>query len=117
MSGKTLEMTMLFDFYGDMLTEKQREYFDLYYNEDLSLGEIASNVGISRQGVRDIIVRAESTLLEFEKKTGIVARFEKHSQELNSALSVAEKIKSMSDSSEIKAEADRLIALLDSMRG
>ena len=62
MSGKTLEMTMLFDFYGDMLTEKQREYFDLYYNEDLSLGEIASNVGISRQGVRDIIVRAESTL-------------------------------------------------------
>ena len=62
MSGKTLEMTMLFDFYGDMLTEKQREYFDLYYNEDLSLGEIASNVGISRQGVRDIIVRAEKSV-------------------------------------------------------
>ena len=111
------EAGWLFDFYGPLLTPHRQQVLRLYLEEDLSLGEIASNVGISRQGVRDIIVRAESTLLEFEKKTGIVARFEKHSQELNSAISVAEKIKSMSDSSEIKAEADRLIALLDSMRG
>lgn len=68
-------MAMLFDFYGDMLTERQREFYDLYYNEDLSLSEIAENYGISRQGVRDVIVRAEATLTELEDKTGIIRRF------------------------------------------
>ncbi|NLL45853.1 MAG: YlxM family DNA-binding protein [Clostridiales bacterium] len=72
---KTLHMTMLFDFFGELLTKKQREYFDLYYNENLSLSEIAENEGISRQGVRDIIVRAESILLNTESKTGIVKRY------------------------------------------
>mgnify|MGYP000028275136 CR=1 FL=1 len=67
--------TMLFDFYGELLTEKQREYFDLHYNEDLSLAEIAALPGISRQGVRDIIRRAEATLRDIEAKTGLVARF------------------------------------------
>ena len=60
MKNQTYRMTMLFDFYGDILTPRQRELFDLYYNEDLSLAEIAENCGISRQGVRDVIVRAEN---------------------------------------------------------
>ena len=68
-------MTMLFDFYGELLTERQKEFFDLYYNEDLSLAEIAENAGISRQGVRDVIVRAEATMQEVEDKTGIIKRF------------------------------------------
>ena len=63
------------DFYGELLTDKQREYFDLHYNEDLSLAEIAALTGISRQGVWDIIKRAEATLKEIEAKTGLVARF------------------------------------------
>ena len=67
--------TMLFDFYGELLTEKQREYFDLHYNEDLSLAEIAALTGISRQGVWDIIRRAEATLRASEAKTGLVPRF------------------------------------------
>lgn len=71
MSNKTIEMTLLFDFFGDLLTEKQRDYFDLYYNDDLSLSEIAEQNGISRQGVRDLIVRAENTLRSFEEKTGV----------------------------------------------
>lgn len=75
MENKTLEMTMLFDFFGELLSEKQREYFDLYYNEDLSLAEIAESAGISRQGVRDIIVRAENVLRETEEKTGVVRHF------------------------------------------
>ena len=75
MADKTLTMTMLFDFFGDLLTEKQRLYFDLYYNEDLSLSEIAEQCGISRQGVRDNIIRAENILLGIEHKTGILYRF------------------------------------------
>ena len=75
MKNQTYRMTMLFDFYGDILTPRQRELFDLYYNEDLSLAEIAENCGISRQGVRDVIVRAENAMTELEDKTGLVRRF------------------------------------------
>mgnify|MGYP001138238392 FL=1 len=75
MKNQTYRMTMLFDFYGDILTQRQRELFDLYYNEDLSLSEIAENCGISRQGVRDVIVRAEAAMTELEDKTGLVRRF------------------------------------------
>ena len=75
MKNQTYRMTMLYDFYGELLTERQKEFFDLYYNEDLSLAEIAENYGISRQGVRDVIVRAEASMQEVEDKTGIIKRF------------------------------------------
>mgnify|MGYP001543665321 CR=1 FL=1 len=69
MKNQTYRMTMLYDFYGELLTDRQKEFFDLYYNEDLSLAEIAENAGISRQGVRDVIVRAEGVMQEIEDKT------------------------------------------------
>ena len=75
MKNQAYRMAMLFDFYGDLLTERQREFYDLYYNEDLSLSEIAENYGISRQGVRDVIVRAEAAMSEIEEKTHIIRRF------------------------------------------
>ena len=76
MKNQTYRMTMLYDFYGELLTDRQKEFFDLYYNEDLSLAEIAENAGISRQGVRDVIVRAEGVMQEIEDKTGLIRRFE-----------------------------------------
>lgn len=75
MENQTYQMAMLFDFYSEVLTPRQREFFDLYHNEDLSLGEIAQNSGITRQGVRDVIVRAEHVLTKLEEKTGIISRF------------------------------------------
>ena len=75
MKNQAYRMALLYDFYGDMLTDRQKEFYDLYYNEDLSLAEIAENYGITRQGVRDVIVRAEAVLTELEDKTGIVRRF------------------------------------------
>ena len=74
MELSTLTRTLLFDTYGDMLTEKQRLCFDLRYNQDLSLGEIAELEGISRQAVRDNIVRTEALLQDMEQKIGAVAR-------------------------------------------
>jgi predicted DNA-binding protein YlxM (UPF0122 family) len=67
--------SMLLDFYGELLTEKQRECYDLHYNEDLSLSEIAEQAGVSRQGVWDNIRRAEAALQEMEAKTGLIRRF------------------------------------------
>ena len=76
MKNQAYRMTLLFDFYGEMLTDRQKEFYDLYYNEDLSLAEIAENYGISRQGVRDVIVRAEAAMTEIEDKTHIIRRFQ-----------------------------------------
>lgn len=70
-----LMRVMLFDFYGELLTAKQRTYFHLHYNEDLSLSEIAEQEGISRQGVWDNIRRAEEALRQKEAKIGLVGRY------------------------------------------
>ena len=69
-----LEMTLLFDYYGELLTERQRQCFDLRYNQDLSLSEIAQELNVSRQGVYDNISRAEALLRNMEEKTGCVRR-------------------------------------------
>lgn len=82
MKNQTYRMSMLFDFYGDLLTERQKEFYDLYYNEDLSLAEIAENYGISRQGVRDVIVRAEAAMEDIEEKTHIIRRFNQNKKEI-----------------------------------
>ena len=88
MKNQTYRMTMLFDFYGELLTERQKEFFDLYYNEDLSLAEIAENAGISRQGVRDVIVRAEG-------KTGLIRRFEQMRGHLQAIEDAAAELKTI----------------------
>lgn len=74
--AKNLEVTLLLDFYGDMLTENQRNFLGYYYNDDLSLSEIAQNEGITRQGVRDAVKRAENQLFEMENRLGLAKRFQ-----------------------------------------
>lgn len=69
-----VRLLLLFDFYGELLTERQRMCFDLRYNQDLSFGEIAEELGISRQGVFDNITRAEARMIKMEEKTGCVRR-------------------------------------------
>lgn len=69
---KNLNIPRLLDIYGDLLTDRQRALTDIYYNEDLSLSEIAENEGITRAGARDIIKKAENKLLEFENKLHIL---------------------------------------------
>lgn len=92
MKNQAYRMAMLFDFYGDLLTERQREFYDLYYNEDLSLAEIAENYGISRQGVRDVIVRAEAAMTEIEDKTHIIRRFQQSRQAIAAISQAADKL-------------------------
>ena len=69
-----LEMTLLFDYYGELLTERQKMCFDLRHNQDLSLAEIAEELSVSRQGVHDNLSRAEALLRNMEEKTGCVRR-------------------------------------------
>lgn len=71
---EALEMTLLFDYYGDLLTDRQRMCIDLRHNQDLSLAEIAEELQVSRQGVYDNLSRAEALLRNMEEKTGCVRR-------------------------------------------
>jgi predicted DNA-binding protein YlxM (UPF0122 family) len=117
MSVDKLQKTMLFDFYGDLLTNKQREYYDLYHNEDLSLSEIAESAGITRQGVYDIITRAEHTLMEMEEKTGIIRRFIEMQSEITKAVNLAEEIKKHTQDEVIAVKAGQLADLLSTLKG
>ena len=92
-----VEMLLLFDYYGDMLTERQRMCLDLRYNQDLSLAEIAEELGVSRQGVHDNITRAEAHLAKMEAKTGCVRRNLQSRQVLQEILSVAKNLEQHSD--------------------
>ena len=112
MKNQTYRMTMLFDFYGEVLTPRQKEFFDLYYNEDLSLAEIAENYGISRQGDRDVIVRAEAIMTDLEDKTGLMKRFMLMQQQVQAILDAAEKIQTVNyrqyDNPELARLADEI---------
>ena len=112
MKNQSYLMTMLFDFYGEVLTPRQKEFFDLYYNEDLSLAEIAENYGISRQGVRDVIVRAEAIMTDLEDKTGLMKRFMLMQQQVQAILDAAEKIQTVNyrqyDNPELARLADEI---------
>ncbi len=112
---KNLEISLLLDFYGDMLTEKQRDVVELYYNEDLSLAEIATHSGITRQGVRDSIKRAESQLLDYEDRLRLAGRFRKIQAYLDEITDLAKDIERINDrfgaSQEIYNRTGRIVTL------
>ena len=120
MKNQTYRMTMLFDFYGDILTDRQRELFDLYYNEDLSLAEIAENCGISRQGVRDVIVRAEAAMNELEDKTGLLKRFMRMQDSVDAIVTAANEIKTINyrqyEDSRLTELADKITAEVSALK-
>ena len=107
---KNLDISVLLDFYGDMLTEKQREVIGFYYNEDLSLAEIAENYGISRQGVRDVIVRVEAAMTELEDKTGLIRRFMQMQKKVQGIEDAAKEIRTINYRQYENPELERLTA-------
>ena len=113
MGESRLMQAMLLDFYGELLTEKQRECYDLHYNEDLSLSEIAEQSGISRQGVWDNIRRAESSLRQIEEKTGLIRRFTQN-QEARERLRAKLTLLRERSEGENRALAEEAMELLDS---
>lgn len=119
MKNQAYRMAMLYDFYGDLLTERQKEFYDLYYNEDLSLAEIAENYGITRQGVRDVIVRAEAYLTEIEDKTGLIRRFHTMQGQLRELTDCARQVLVLNDrvlnSEELEELALRIQSLADTL--
>ncbi|ABO50574.1 putative helix-turn-helix protein, YlxM/p13 family protein [Desulforamulus reducens MI-1] len=76
------KINLLNDYYGSLLTERQQNFIELYYGEDLSLGEIAEQYNVTRQAVHDTLKRAEQTLTNYEEKLGLVSKFSQESKSL-----------------------------------
>lgn len=106
---KIVRVSELLDFYGGLLTEKQREAMELYYNEDLSLSEISENLGISRQAVYDTIKRSQKSLEEYESKIGLLDRFSVQEKKLEKLHELIENAVSELDSKDVDRLKDSLI--------
>lgn len=110
---KNIEISLLFDFYGQLLSPKQREAVALYYNDDLSLSETAMEMGITRQGVRDLVKRSEAELYEYERKLGLYKRFEQVGEYAQQVRTLAQEIvHSDAQSAEV---AQKIISLTDKL--
>ena len=99
---KHIEISMLVEIYGKLLTEKQYQVISDYYNEDLSLSEIAENKNISRQGVRDIIKKGESKLFEYEEKLQIMKKTQENEKTIQLILSQLSKIQDNSSDKKVE---------------
>ena len=109
MFEKNLKLARLLDFYGDVLSERKQSVLSLYYNEDLSLAEIADEIGISRQGVRDLIKKAEEELVFLEEKLGLEKKFNSASAQSDKVLKLLE---DEGASNELYKEMQSLIQIL-----
>lgn len=92
-----LDLVLLYDYYGDLLTDRQKECFEMRYYQDLSLGEIGQELGISRQGVHENLSRAEALLRNMETKTGCVSRDRACRKAANAILEAADQLRQIED--------------------
>jgi len=118
--SKNLEMSYLLDFYGNVLTEKQRDMMQQYYNMDLSLSEIADNFGITRQGVRDSIKRGEGVLLELEEQVGFADKYRSLMAGIDKIKTLAQNIAfynsaSYTTNDDIHKSATDIMSIIDSL--
>ena len=110
-----LKLTLLLDYYGELLTKKQRLYCDLYYNQDYSLAEIAEETGISRQGVHDSLLHAQAALLEFERILGCAARDRRVREQAAAARAALVPLLSHPDDT-VRASAQRTAELISTIQ-
>ena len=102
MFQKDMNISLLLDFYGDTLSERRLELMEMYYNEDLSLSEIAEIAGISRQGVRDSVKKSEKELLALEEKLGLAKRFKSIESVITGIIEEIDDVAAGSDDTEVK---------------
>ncbi|MGN0634350.1 MAG: YlxM family DNA-binding protein [Oscillospiraceae bacterium] len=114
--SKNLQIGVLFDLYGGLLTERQYEMMSMYYNDDLSLSEIAEQFQISRQGVHDAIKRSEESLMHYDSVLGLADIEKQHKAQLvefkQQALEALDECRKVSFGKNI---ADKVIALLENL--
>lgn len=116
MLDKVLKIGVLFDFYGALLTDKQRQCIEMHYLNDLSLAEIALEFAVSRQAVHDILRRAEQILFEYEAKLGLAKRHQRQQHAVREAYELLNGLTPAEKTPEIKLALDKLSGLLENTR-
>ena len=109
-----LERALLYDYYGGMLTQKQRECFEMRYEQDLSLGEIGDILGVSRQAVNDNLTRTEALLRRMEENIGCVKRDMKTRKAMQEILEAADALEAASDPAVLVAK-QRIVAAVHTL--
>ena len=109
---KNLTFGLLLDFYGGLLSQRQYDIMNFYYNEDLSLGEISDEIGISRQGVRDAVQKAQKLLIQFDEQLGLMKRFDEIKVSVEE---IKNEILNIDVSKSDKEKIDRIIKKIDSI--
>ena len=113
MFEKNLNISLLLDFYGDILSSRQFEMLDMYYNEDFSLSEIAEKYDISRQGVRSVLKKGETILTEMEEKLHLASRFTKM---LEKSSLIALKLEELTKDINNNEISSKMISLIDEIK-
>ncbi len=114
MFQKMIEINMLYDFYGQLLTARQKEILKLYYEDNFSLSEIAEAFSISRQAVHDTIKKAEKALREYESKLGLVQKFEATEEVIAAIdLEINRLIKENSQNERLKEGLQKIKSIID----
>ena len=118
---KNVEISLLLSFYKNMLTERQADTVELYYNDDLSLSEVGAELGISRQGVRDNLKRAEAVLYDLESKLGLVERFLGIKSSLSEIDNIIDEIEKAPEArllpDSIKRQINRILTIVEEING
>lgn len=109
------QVSLLYDFYGQLLTKRQREVMELYHEENLSLSEIADEFSISRQGVHDTLKNAEKALQNYENKLGLVEKFQKSRQAIDEIDAALDQLAAESRDSKLKERLQSIKAIIDKL--
>lgn len=113
---KNVAISLLLDFYGELLKPSAAQMIDLYYNDDLSLAEIAEHTGITRQGVRDSIKRSEAQLFALENKLGLQKRFRQLEQGLDEIAAAARDIVGSTADDSVRTLAEHIERLAGQLK-
>ncbi len=108
-------VSLLYDFYGQLLTKRQRQVMELYHEENLSLTEIADEFSISRQGVHDTLKNAEKALHHYEEKLGLVEKFQKSRQAIEKIDAAIDELAAESRDSNFTDRLCKIKAIIDNL--
>ena len=109
---KIVEQTLLYDFYGELLTTNQKKIYELYFLDDLSLSEISEQEGVSRQGIHDTLKRCKKSLDNYENKLHLVKKFEENKKRVSNIYNItSEVLDKYSDNKKIVEDMDKILSI------
>ena len=109
------EINMLYDFYGDLLTDRQKTVMEFYYGDDFTLSEIAEHTGISKQAVHDTVHKAEKALYSYESALGLLSRYRQSEEQIRKASAILEKVMANINDERIRNQLNTVMEIMTAL--